>query len=55
MKYLTKTTKSKDIAKIIDEAIDILVAVGIPKEDKTERSLERMAMAFLAVAGITKK
>ena len=55
MKYLTKTKKSKNVAKIIDEAIDILVSVGIPKDDKTERSLERMAMAFLAVAGITKK
>lgn len=55
MKYLTKTKKSKAIAKIIDEAVDILVSVGIPKDDRTERSLERMAMAFLAVAGISKR
>jgi type II restriction enzyme len=55
MKYLTKTKKSKNVAKIIDEAIDVLISVGIPIEDKTERSLERMAMAFLAVAGITQQ
>jgi hypothetical protein len=55
MKYLTKTKKSKTIATIIDEAIDILVSVGIPIDDTTERSLERMAMAFLAVAGVTNR
>jgi type II restriction enzyme len=55
MKYLTETNKSPRIAKLIDEAIDILVSVGIPYENKTKRSLERMAMAFLAVAGVTKE
>lgn len=55
MKYITKTKKSENVAAIIDEAIDILVSVGIPKDNKTARSLERMAMAFLAVAGITQK
>jgi hypothetical protein len=55
VKYITKTKKSENVAAIIDEAIDILVSVGIPKDNKTARSLERMAMAFLAVAGITQK
>ncbi len=38
---------------MLDEAIDILKAVGIPTMGKTERTLERMAMAFLAVAGVS--
>jgi type II restriction enzyme len=49
------TRKSKAVAQIIDEAIDILILVGIPQDNKTKRSLERMAMAFLAVAGVTQK
>jgi type II restriction enzyme len=54
MKYLTKSKKSPHIIKIIDEAVDILNAVGIPTSGKTERTPERMAMAFLAVAGVSK-
>ena len=55
MPYLTKSKKPESIVVIIEEAITILVSVGIPVDDKTERSLERMAMAFLAVAGVTEK
>jgi type II restriction enzyme len=55
MKYLKRSQKSKAVIEIIEEAIEILAAVGIPIEDKTERSQERMAMAFLAVAGVTKQ
>jgi type II restriction enzyme len=55
MNYLNKSKKAKAVVKIINEAIEILVSIGIPTDDKTERSLERMAMAFLAVAGVTKK
>jgi type II restriction enzyme len=55
MSYLLKSNKSKAVIKIIEEAIDILALVGIPIENKTERSLERMAMAFLSVAGVTEK
>jgi hypothetical protein len=55
MNYLNKSKKAKAVVKIINEAIEILVSVGILTDDKTERSLERMAMAFLAVAGVTKK
>lgn len=55
MKYLKRCKKSKAVIEIIEEAIDILAIVGIPIEERTERSLERMAMAFLAVAGVTKQ
>jgi hypothetical protein len=51
--YLLNSKKSTDVIGLIREALDILVSVGIPVEDKTERSLERIAMAFLAVAGVT--
>jgi hypothetical protein len=51
--YIPKSTKSKDVQAIINEALDILESVGIPM-DKTERALERMAVCFLAVAGVTK-
>lgn len=52
-KYISKSTKSKAVQKIINEALDILESVGIPM-NKTERGLERMAVSFLAVAGVTK-
>ena len=51
--YITKSTKSKQVQKIINEALDILENVGIPM-DKTERGLEKMAVCFLAVANVTK-
>ncbi len=53
MTFLTKSKKSPHIVKILNEAIEILESVGIPIADKTERSVERMAMALLAVANIT--
>ena len=52
--YISKSTKSKAVRTIINEALHILESVGIPLSDKTERSLERMAVCFLAVADITK-
>ena len=52
--YIPKSKKSKAVQQIINEALDILASVGIPM-DKTERALERMAVCFLAVAGVTKK
>jgi BsuBI/PstI restriction endonuclease domain/BsuBI/PstI restriction endonuclease HTH domain len=55
MRVLTKSNKSPAIIKIINEAIDILDCVGIPMADKTERGIERMAMAFLAVANVTRE
>lgn len=52
--YISKSKKSKQVQQIINEAIDILESVGIPISDKSERGLERMAICFLAVAGVTK-
>lgn len=51
--YITKSTKSLPVQQIINEALDILESVGLPMK-KTERALERMAVCFLAVAGVTK-
>lgn len=51
MKFLSKSKKSSEIVKVINDAIKILESVGIPI-DGTERSVERMAMAFLAVANV---
>ena len=52
--YISKSTKSKSVQKIINEALEILESVGIPFIAKSERGLERMAVCFLAVAGVTK-
>jgi hypothetical protein len=52
--YITKSTKSKAIQKVINEALEILESVGIPFSSKSERGLEKMALSFLAVAGVTK-
>ena len=54
MPYFNKSQKDAQIVQLLEEAITILASVGIPVLDKTERSLERMAMSFLAVAGVTK-
>ncbi|MEO6038183.1 MAG: BsuBI/PstI family type II restriction endonuclease [Saprospiraceae bacterium] len=53
-KYLRKSAKAEELITLIEEAIVVLLSVGIPMEGKTERTLERMAMAFLAVAGVNK-
>lgn len=52
--YLPQSKKSEKTKKLINEALDILSSVGIPFTNKRKRGLESMAMAFLAVAGITK-
>ncbi|MDR2512126.1 MAG: hypothetical protein LBC89_06720 [Bacteroidales bacterium] len=52
--HITKSSKSKTVQKIINEALDILESVGIPFNSKSERGLERMALSFLAVANVTK-
>lgn len=52
--YLKISQKSEDTKKLINEALDILINVGIPFSGKRERGLESMALAFLAVAGVKK-
>jgi len=51
--FIPKSGKLKSIQKTINEALEILETVGIPLTDKSERGLERMAISFLAVAGVT--
>lgn len=53
-KYILKSDKPRVTQKLINEALDILEHAGIPIEGKSQRALEKMAMAFLAVAGVTK-
>ena len=52
--YLLISHKTEINKKLINEALDILQGVGIPFSGKKLRGLESMAMAFLAVAGVTK-
>ena len=52
--YISKSKKSKSVQRIINEALEILECVGIPINSKTIRGQERMAVCFLAVAGVTK-
>jgi type II restriction enzyme len=51
--YITKSAQSEPVQKIINEALEILEVVGIPLAGKTERAIERIAISFLAVAGVT--
>lgn len=51
--YIPNSTKSANVKRLINEALDILQSVGIPFAGKRSRGLESMAMSFLAVAGVT--
>ncbi len=51
---LPKSKKSKKIKLLLSEALDILDSVGIPLQGMTTRGLERMAVCFLAVAGVSR-
>lgn len=44
--------KSPRVRKLLNEALYILSKLGIPLETSTPRELEKMAMAFLAVANV---
>ena len=50
--FIPKSKKSRPVKKVINEALYILNKLGIPFDDLTERRLERMAMAFLAVLDV---
>ena len=52
--YNIKSTKREHIKNLINKALEILEATGIPFEKKTPKGLQSMAMVFLAVAGVTK-
>lgn len=44
--------KKESIQKVIREALQIIMALGIPTDDLTMRQKEKMAMAFLAVGDV---
>jgi DNA (cytosine-5)-methyltransferase 1 len=50
--FLPKSKKSRSVKKTINEALHILNSLGIPFDGMTERRLERMGMAFLAVLDV---
>lgn len=51
--YIPKSSKSENIKRLINEALDILQSVGVPLPTGP-KGLEKMAMSFMAVAGVTK-
>lgn len=51
--YFPNSNKTSQIKELLSEAVEILHGVGIPIEAQTERRLERIAMCFLAIAGVT--
>jgi DNA-cytosine methyltransferase len=50
--FIPSSSKSKKLRKLINEALFLLSKLGVPLEGLTPRRLERMAMAFLAVADV---
>ena len=46
------THKSDKIKLLIQQALQIISALGIPIDDLTDRQKEKMAMAFLAVGDV---
>lgn len=47
--------KSPKLQKLINQALDIISSMGIPLEGKTPRSIEKMAVVFIAVAQVNIK
>jgi len=52
--YLAGTNKSLKVKKLLNQAADILSAVGIPLDNLSLRRIERMTSCFCAVAGVSK-
>lgn len=50
--FIPSSKKSRPIKQVINDALHILSSLGIPFEGMTERRLERMGMAFLAVVDV---
>jgi site-specific DNA-cytosine methylase len=50
--FVTNTEKPAKLVKLINEALLVLSRLGIPLDGLKPRELERMAMAFLAVADV---
>src|SRR4030042_1756797 len=50
----SKIKKTKKVTELIKNTLDILIKLGVPINELSERRAERMAMVFLAVADIKK-
>lgn len=50
--YITHSDKPEQLQTLINEALYILSRFGVPIEGLSKRCLERIAMAFLAVANV---
>ncbi|MGB3206468.1 MAG: BsuBI/PstI family type II restriction endonuclease [Crinalium sp.] len=50
--YITQSDKPEELQKLINEALYIIYKFGVPLEKLSKRRLERIAMAFLAVANV---
>lgn len=48
-----KSRKSDRVKLLLNETVEVLSSLGIPIAGLTQRRLEKMAMSFLAVAGVT--
>ncbi len=51
-KFINGTGKKRAVERLLNEALSILSALGIPFDGLTQRRLEKMAMAFLAVCDV---
>lgn len=50
--YITKSDKPAQLQQLINTALYILAKFGVPVADLSQRRMERVAMAFLAVANV---
>lgn len=50
--FIRNTGKKRTIERVLNEALSILSALGIPFDGLTQRRLEKMAMVFLAVCDV---
>src|SRR4028119_1214375 len=50
--YIIQSDKPEQLQTLINEALYILSRLGVPIEGISKRRLERIAMAFLAVANV---
>ncbi|MEO8890919.1 MAG: BsuBI/PstI family type II restriction endonuclease [Coleofasciculaceae cyanobacterium] len=50
--YISQSQKPEQLQKLINEALYILSSFGVPVEGISKRRMERIAMAFLAVANL---
>lgn len=52
MNFLKDSKKSVEVKALLNQALRVLSAVGIPLENKTSKALEKMAACFMALVGV---